>query len=65
MRVVGLVRRGDEPALSEVIQLFPDIRFIRLLRVASGQIIARDVTDDMRATVQEETLDGYRDGGQD
>ena len=65
VRVVGLVRRGDEPALSEVIQLFPDIRFIRLLRVASGQIIARDVTDEMRATVQEETLDGYRDGGQD
>ena len=65
VRVVGLVRRGDEPSLSEVIQLFPDIRFIRLLRVASGQIIARDVTDDMRATVQEETLDGDRDGGQD
>ena len=57
--------RGDEPTLSDVIQLFPEIRFIRLLRVGSGQIVARDVTDEMRAAFQEERLDGDRAGGQD
>jgi hypothetical protein len=65
VRVVGLVRRGDEPSLSEVVQLFPEIRFIRLLRVGSGQIIARDVTDQMRRALDEEGLDGDPDGGQD
>jgi len=66
-RVVGLVRRGDEPSLSEVVQLFPEIRFIRLFRVASGQIVARDVTDETRGALEreEEGLDGDRTGGQD
>jgi hypothetical protein len=64
-RVVGLVRRGDEPSLREVVGKFPDIRFIRLRPVPSGQIIARDVTDEMNRTLEAEGLDPDDDGGQD
>jgi len=59
-RVVALARRGDEPSLREVRQRFPDIRFVRLRPVPSGQIIARDVTDELR-----EALDAGGEGGQD
>ena len=48
VRVVGLARREDEPSLDEVIARFPDLRFVRLYRVASGQVVARDVTDETR-----------------
>jgi hypothetical protein len=46
-RIVGLARRGDDPSLAEVLERFPDIRFIRLRPVRGGQIIARDVTDEL------------------
>ena len=59
-RVVALARRGDEPSLREVKARFPDIRFVRLRPVPSGQIIARDVTDELR-----ERLDADGEGGQD
>ena len=59
-RVVALARRGDEPSLPEVIQHFPDIRFVRLRPVPSGQVIARDVTDELRGA-----LDGRGEGEQD
>lgn len=59
-RVVGLARREDNPSLDEVLRQFPDMRFFRLRPVASGQIIARDVTDETRRV-----LDGEREGEQD
>ena len=52
--VVGLVRRGDEPSLREVVARFPDIRFVRLRPVPSGQVIARDVTDETRRVLDAE-----------
>jgi hypothetical protein len=46
VRVVGLARREDEPSLDEVLARFPDLRFVRLYRLPTGQIVARDVTDE-------------------
>ena len=60
VRVVGLARREDGPSLREVWQRFPDIRFMRLRPVPSGQVIARDVTDETR-----QVLDGEGEGEQD
>ena len=60
VRVVGLARREDGPSLREVRDRFPDIRFVRLRPVPSGQIIARDVTDETR-----QVLDGEGEGEQD
>jgi hypothetical protein len=65
VRVVGLARREDGPSLSEVATRFPGIRFIRLRPVASGQIIARDVTDETRRVLDDEGLDGESGDGQD
>jgi hypothetical protein len=48
VRVVGLARREDEPSLDEVLARFPDLRFVRLYRLPTGQIVARDVTDETR-----------------
>jgi len=59
-RVVALARREDEPSLREVLDRFPDIRFVRLRPVPSGQIIARDVTDETR-----QVLDAGGEGEQD
>jgi hypothetical protein len=59
-RVVGLARREDNPSLAEVVQQFPDMQFFRLRPVPSGQIIARDVTDETR-----HALDGGPEQGQD
>jgi hypothetical protein len=53
-RVVGLARRDDGPSLQDVRQRFPDIRFVRLRPVPSGQIIARDVTDETRQFLDQE-----------
>ena len=50
-RIVGLPRRGDDPTLAEVVSHLPDIRFIRLLSTASGGIVARDVTAEVRRTL--------------
>ena len=49
-RVVGLARRGDEPTLDELLQRFPDTRFIRLraTAMARGRVVARDVTEEIR-----------------
>jgi hypothetical protein len=60
VRVVGLARRGDDPSLREVVAWFPDIRFVRLRPIPSGQIIARDVTDETR-----HVLDAEGEGEQD
>ena len=60
VRVVGLARREDGPSLREVVARFPDIRFVRLRPVPSGQIIARDVTDETRRV-----LDAEGEGEQD
>jgi len=67
VRVVGLARREDGPSLREVWQRFPDIRFVRLRPVPSGQIIARDVTDDTRRRLAAEHLDdeGLDEAGND
>jgi hypothetical protein len=65
VRVVGLARRDDGPTLREVQQRFPDIRFVRLRPVPSGQVIARDVTDETRRTIDAEGLDDGDDAGQD
>ena len=54
VRVVGLARREDGPSLREVVARFPDIRFVRLRPVPSGQIIARDVTDETRRVLDAE-----------
>jgi hypothetical protein len=48
-RIVGLARRGDDPTLAEVIARFPDIRFIRLRPTPGAHVIARDVTDEVKA----------------
>ena len=48
-RVVGLARRGDEPALDELLDRFPDARFIRLRLTPGGHVIARDATEDIKS----------------
>ena len=48
VRVVGLARRGDEPDLDEVLSRFPDLRFIRLRSIRGGQVIARDMTEEIK-----------------
>lgn len=50
-RIVGLVRRGAEPTLEEVLTRVPDIRFLRLLPGQGPSVVYRDVTADVRATV--------------
>jgi hypothetical protein len=60
VRVVGLARRGDDPDLAEVLGRLPDLRFIRLRSVRGGQVIARDLTDEIRAQ-----LDATGSEGQD
>ena len=60
VRVVGLARRGDEPDLDEALGRFPDLRFIRLRSIRGGQVIARDVTEQIRRR-----LDGSDASGQD
>jgi hypothetical protein len=65
VRVVGLARREDGPSLREVVARFPDIRFVRLRPVPSGQIIARDVTEETRRVLDAEGLDEKEDGEQD
>jgi hypothetical protein len=47
-RVVGLARRGDEPDLTEALARFPDLRFVRLRSVRGGQVIARDLSDEIK-----------------
>ncbi len=53
-RVVGLARRGDEPTLDELLQHFPDARFIRLrpTAMAGGRVVARDVTEEIRSGLE-------------
>ena len=53
-RVVGLARRGDEPTLDELLQRFPDTRFIRLraTAMARGRVVARDVTEEIREQLE-------------
>jgi hypothetical protein len=58
--VVGLARRGDEPDLDEALARFPDLRFIRLRSIRGGQIIARDLTEEIKRR-----LDGGDPEGQD
>jgi hypothetical protein len=60
VRVVGLARRGDEPDLDEALTRFPDLRFIRLRSIRGGQVIARDVTEQIKRR-----LDGSGADGQD
>jgi hypothetical protein len=60
VQVVGLARRGDEPDLDEALARFPDLRLIRLRSVRGGQVIARDLTDEIKRR-----LDGGRSDGQD
>ena len=48
VRVIGLARRGDEPDLDETLALFPDLRFIRLRSIRGGQVIARDLTAEIK-----------------
>jgi hypothetical protein len=59
-RVIGLARRGDEPDLEEVLSRIPDLRFVRLRSIRGGQVIARDMTGEIKRR-----LDGGRDDGQD
>jgi hypothetical protein len=54
VRVVGLARREDEPSLRELPSRFPEIRFFRLRPVSSGQIIPREVTDEVLQTLGKE-----------
>jgi hypothetical protein len=60
VRVIGLARRGDEPDLDEVLARFPDLRFIRLRSIRGGQVIARDMTAEIK-----QRLDGGSGDGQD
>jgi hypothetical protein len=60
VRVVGLARRGDEPDLGEALARFPDLRFVRLRSIRGGQVIARDLTEEIRGR-----LDGGDPEGQD
>jgi hypothetical protein len=49
--VVGLARRGDEPTLDEVLLRFPQLRFVRLRPTPGGHILARDVTEELKQTL--------------
>ena len=60
VRVIGLARRGDEPDLDEVLSRLPDLRFIRLRSIRGGQVIARDMTEEIK-----HRLDGGDGDGQD
>lgn len=60
VRVIALARRGDEPDLEEVLAKFPDLRLIRLRTIRGGRVIARDLTDEMKAR-----LDAAGSAGQD
>ncbi len=60
VRVFGLARRGDEPDLDEVLSRLPDLRFIRLRSIRGGQVIARDLTEEIKRR-----LDGSGGDGQD
>ena len=60
VRVIGLARRGDEPDLDEVLARLPDLRFIRLRSIRGGQVIARDLTAEIKRR-----LDGGGGDGQD
>jgi hypothetical protein len=60
VRVVGLARRGDEPDLTEALGRFPDLRFVRLRSIYGGQVIARDLTEEITRR-----LDGGDPEGQD
>ena len=60
VRVVGLARRGDEPDLEEALGRLPDLRFVRLRSIRGGQVIARDVTAQIK-----QRLDGSGAEGQD
>jgi len=60
--VVGLARRGDDPELSDVLQRFPDLRFIRLRAVRGGMVIARDLTAEIREQLDDAALDGAASG---
>jgi hypothetical protein len=60
VRVVGLARRGDEPDLDEALGRLPDLRFVRLRAIRGGQVIARDLTDEIKRQ-----LDGSDARGQD
>jgi hypothetical protein len=53
-RVVGLARRGDDPSLDDVVARFPDIRFIRLRPTPGGHVVARDVTEQLKADLVNE-----------
>jgi hypothetical protein len=64
-RVVGLARADDEPSLTETLARFPAMRFVRLRPVPSGQIIARDVTDETEQALEAGPLDEEADDGQD
>lgn len=50
--IVGLPRRGDEPALDQVVANLPQIRFIRLVTGPGGRLIARDATDQVRRSLE-------------
>jgi len=58
IRVVGLARRGDEPDLAEALARFPDLRFIRLRSIPGGQVIARDLTDEIKRRLDGEGAEG-------
>ena len=60
VRVIGLARRGDEPDLDEVLARIPDLRLIRLRSIRGGQVIARDMTEEIKRR-----LDGGGGEGQD
>ena len=60
VRVIGLARRGDEPDLDEVLSRLPNLRFIRLRSIRGGQVIARDMTEEIKRR-----LDGDDGDGQD
>jgi hypothetical protein len=60
VQVVGLARRGDEPDLTEALARFPDLRFVRLRSIRGGQVIARDLTEEIKRR-----LDGGDAEGQD
>jgi len=51
-RIVGLARGGEDPTLDEVVQHFPDLRLLRLVRLPGPRdddgpprLLARDVTE--------------------
>jgi hypothetical protein len=51
-RIVGLARRGDDPTLNELVARFPDVRFIRLRASPGGRVIPRDVTEELKQTLE-------------